>query len=237
MRWINTALLFHDLGETAIIKGIELPIWYDLAVEWSKNKDRNALILKETYPFFEMDTPEARNYLGHLMHPEISALLAKAFPFSPGIGSPREITIVDFLIRNHSVLIEKATYGRTKDGRTLHGDFYEDIDSIEKETGIPKDDLLKMLQVLQLADANAVRPGMAQIPQVTLMRVWMAYDYMMFVLIVRSSPARYKAFMNYRNAFSLIRREKPFGTPFEELFNELPLPNRKRGSGRADRRG
>ncbi len=218
--WINTALLFHDLGETAIIKGTHLPVWYDLAVEWSKNKERNALILKETYPFFEMDTPEAKNYLGHLMHPEISALLANDFLSRLG-WERRQILIVQFLIRNQSILIEKATYGRTKDGRNLHEDFYEDIDSIEKETGIPKDDLLKMLQVLQFADANAVRPGMAQIPQVTLMRVWMAYDYMMFILIVRSSPARYKAFMDYRNAFIRIRREKPFGTPFEELFQEL----------------
>ncbi len=220
MLWINTALLFHDLGETAIIKGINLPIWYDIAVEWSKNKDRNALILKETYPFFEMDTAEARNYLEHLMHPEISEALAKHF-LAPMGFAPRDINIVGFLIRNHSVLIEKATYGRTKDGRTLHGDLYEDIDSLEKETGIPKNDLLKMLQVLQLADANAVRPGMAQVSQVTLMRFWMAYDYMMFVLLVRNSPARHEAFMNYRKTFSLIRREKPFGTPFEELFNEL----------------
>jgi hypothetical protein len=220
MRWINAALLFHDLGETAIIKGTSLPIWYDLAVEWSKKKERNALILKETYPFFEMDTPEARNYLGHVIHPEISALLANDLLSRLG-WDQREITIVKFLIRNQSILIEKATYGRTKDGRTFHEDFYEDIDSVEKETGIPKDDSLKMLQVLQFADANAVRPGMAQIPQVTLMRVWMAYDYMIFVLLVRSSPARYQAFMNYRNVLNRIRREKPFGTPFEELFREL----------------
>jgi hypothetical protein len=232
MRWINTALLFHDLGETAIIKGTNLPIWYNLAVEWSKNKDRNALILKETYPFFEINSAEARNYIGHLMHPEISALLAKDFLSHLGFSS-REITIVDFLIRNHSVLIEKATYGRTKDGRTIHGDFYKDIDSIEKETGVPKDDSLKMLRILQFADANAVRPGMAQIPQATQIRVWMAYDYMMFVLSVRSSPARYKAFMNYRNAFSLIRREKPFGTPFDELFHEL-LSRIEKEEGRID---
>ncbi len=220
LRWINTALLFHDLGETAIIKGICLPIWYDLAVEWIKNKNRNALILKETYPFFGMNTPEARSYIGHLIHPDISALLANDFLSRLGF-SFREIIIIGFLIRNQSVLIEKATYGRTKDGRTFHGDFFDDIDSIENKTGIPKNDLLKMLQVLQLADANAVRPGMAQIRQVTLMRVWMAYDYMMFVLMVRSSPARYQAFIHYRNLLSRIRREKPFGTPFGELFHEL----------------
>jgi len=220
MRWINTALLFHDLGETAIIKGTNIPVWYDIAAEWSKNRERNALILKETYPFFEMDSAEARNYLAHLMHPEISESLAKRLLSRLGFPS-RDISLVGFLIRNHSVLIEKATYGRTKDGRTLHGDFYEDIHSIEKETGIPKSDLLKMLQVLQLADANAVRPGMAQISQVTLMRFWMAYDYMQFVLLARSSPDRYETFMNCRNTFSLIRREKPFGTPFEELFQEL----------------
>jgi hypothetical protein len=220
MRWINTALLFHDLGEMAVIKGTNLPIWYDLAVEWNNNKQRNALILKETYPFFDMDSPEARNYIGHLMHPEISALLANDFLSRLGWRS-REIRIVQFLIRNQSVLIEKATYGRIKDGRTLHGDFYEDIDSIEKESGVPKEDLLKMLQVLQLADANAIRADMSQIPQETLMRVWMAYDYMNLVLMVRSSSARYKAFMNYREVFNGIRREKPFGTPFEELFNEL----------------
>jgi hypothetical protein len=220
MLWINAALLFHDLGETALIKGTSLPIWYDFAVKWSNNKSRNVLILKETYPFFNMDTPEARNYIGHLIHPEISALLANDFLSRLGWNF-REITIVKFLIRNQSVLIEKATYGRTKDGRTIHGDFYEDIDSVEKETGIPKEDLLKMLQVLQLADANAVRPGMAQISQVTRMRVWMAYDYMMFVLLVRSSPARYQSFMHYRNVFNRIRLEKPFGTPFEALFREL----------------
>ncbi len=220
MRWINAALLFHDLGETAIVKGTNLPVWYGLAVEWSRNKERNALILKETYPFFGMDTPEARNYLGHLLHPEISALLAEDFLSRLGWDS-REIMIVRFLVRNQSVLIEKATYGRTKDGKTLHEDFYEDIDSVERGTGVPKDDLLKMLQVLQIADANAVRPGMAQISQSTLMRVWMAYDYMRFVLLVRSSPARHQAFMNYRNEFNRIRREKPFGAPFEELFGEL----------------
>jgi hypothetical protein len=220
MRWINTALLFHDLGESAIIKGTHLPIWYALAIEWNNKKERNALILKETYPFFAMDTPEAKDYIGHLMHPEVSALLANDFLSRLGWDS-RETMIVRFLIRNQSILIEKATYGRTKDGRTLHGDFYGDIDSIEKATAIPKGDLLKMLQVVQLADANAVRPGMAQIPKVTLMRFWMAYDYMMSVLTVRSSPARYETFMSYRNEFIRIRREKPFGTTFEELFNEL----------------
>jgi hypothetical protein len=235
MRWINTALLFHDIGETAIIKGTHLSIWYSLAVEWSKNKDRNALILKETYPFFEMNSAEARNYIGHLMHPEISALLAKDFLSHLGFSS-REITIIDFLIRNHSVLIEKATYGRTKDGRTIHENFYEDIDTIEKVTCIPKDDLLKMLQILQLADTNAVRPGMAHIPQATQIRVWMAYDYMMFVLRVRSSPARYQAFMNYRSAFNGIRREKPFGTPFGELFQEL-LSRIEKEEGSVDEKG
>ena len=231
--WINTALLFHDLGETALIKGTRLSLWYDRAVEWNQNRERNALILKETYPFFEIDAPEARNYIDHLIHPEISALLANEFLEGFGWNS-REISIVKFLIRNQSILIEKATYGRTKDGRTLHGDFYEDIDAIETETGISKDDLLKMLQVVQLADANAVRPGMAQIPKVTLMRVWMAYDYMMFVLIVRSSDARYKAFMNYRDLFSRIRREKPFGTPFEELFIELLRRIEKDADGNDD---
>ncbi len=228
LRWINTALLFHDLGETAIIKGTNIPLWYDIAAKWSKNRERNALILKETYPFFEMDTAEARNYLAHLMHPEISEKLAKRLLTRLGLPS-REIALIGFLIRNHSVLIEKATYGRTKDGRTLHGDFYDDIDSVEKETGISKNDLLKMLQVLQLADANAVRPGMAQISQVTLMRFWMAYDYMQFVLLARSSPDRYKTFMDCRNTFSLIRREKPFGTPFEELFQELLARIEKEG--------
>ncbi|HSW39876.1 MAG TPA: hypothetical protein VLL97_10325 [Acidobacteriota bacterium] len=218
--WINCALLFHDFGETALIKEIHLPAWRDLAAEWCANRERNILTLKETYPFFGPDTAEARSYIRHLLHPEISALLADDF-LARFEFSSRELSIVDFLIRNQSVLIEKATYGRTKDGRTLHEDFYGEIDAIEKATGVPKDDLLKMLQVLQLADANAVRPGMAQIPQVTLMRVWMAYDYLRFVIMVRSSPERYQAFMNYRDLFGRIRKEKPFGTPFRDLFNEL----------------
>jgi len=220
VRWINTALLFHDLGETAIIQGTHLPVWYGLAVEWGRNRERNALILKETYPFFGPETPEARNYIGHLIHPEISAALADYFLSRLGVPAG-DIRIAGFLIRNHSILIEKATYGRTKDGRTLHEDFYDDIASVEGETGVPKDDLLKMLHILQLADANAVRPGMAQIPEVTRTRVWLAYDYMMFVLMVRSDPSRYRAFMRHRDAFGRIRREKPFGTPFGELFREL----------------
>ncbi|MBN2339534.1 MAG: hypothetical protein JXP48_13460 [Acidobacteria bacterium] len=218
--WINTALLFHDLGEVAIIRGMHLRLWYGLAVEWSRNRERNASILKETYPFFGLDTPEARNYLGHLIHPEISALLAKDFLARLGWG-PRDIAIVQFLVRNQSVLIEKATYGRVKDGRTLHEDFYADIESVELGTGIRKEDLLKMLQVLQIADANAVRPDMARIPRETLMRVWMAYDYMNLVLAVRSSPSRYRDFMRYREIFGRIRRGKPFGTPFGELFDLL----------------
>lgn len=218
--WINTALLFHDLGEVAIIRGMHLRLWYGLAAEWSRNRERNASILKETYPFFGLDTREARNYLGHLIHPEISALLAKDFLARLGWG-PRDIAIVQFLVRNQSVLIEKATYGRVKDGRTLHEDFYADIESVELGTGIRKEDLLKMLQVLQIADANAVRPDMARIPRETLMRVWMAYDYMNLVLAVRSSPSRYRDFMRYREIFGRIRRGKPFGTPFGELFDLL----------------
>ncbi len=219
-KWINTALLFHDLGELAIIRGMSLPIWYDLAVEWTKKKERNALILKETYPFFEPATPEARNYIGHLIHPEISALLANDFLSRLGWDA-HELKVVQSLIRNQSVLIEKATYGRIKDGRTLHEDIYNDFDSVEKETGVLKEDVLKMLQVLQIADANAVRQDMARIPQETLMRVWMAYDYMYLVLRVRSSPGLYEAFMNYRERFNRIRRARPFGTPFGALFNEL----------------
>lgn len=230
--WINTALLFHDLGEVAIIRGMHLRLWYGLAAEWSRNRERNASILKETYPFYGLDTPEARNYLGHLIHPEISALLARDFLARLGWG-PRDIAVVQFLIRNQSVLIEKATYGRVKDGRTLHEDFYAEIEAVEGGTGIRKEDLLKMLQVLQIADANAVRPDMARIPRETLMRVWMAYDYMNVVLAVRSSPSRYRAFMRYREAFGRIRRGKPFGTPFGELF-QLLLDRIEAGGERLD---
>lgn len=230
--WINTALLFHDLGEVAIIRGMHLRLWNGLAVEWSRNRERNASILKETYPFFGLDTPEARSYLSYLIHPEISALLANDFLARLG-WSPRDIAIVQFLIRNQSVLIEKATYGRVKDGRTLHEDVYAEIEAVERETGIRKEDLLKMLQVLQLADANAVRPDMARIPRETLMRVWMAYNYMNVVLVVRSSPSRYRAFMRYREAFGQIRRGKPFGTPFAELF-QLLLDRIEAGGERLD---
>ena len=72
--WINTALLFHDQGEIAIIKGTNLPLWYHFTVEWTKKRRKN--ILRETYPFFGIDTPEGRSYINHLKHPEISAALA-----------------------------------------------------------------------------------------------------------------------------------------------------------------
>ena len=216
--WINTALLFHDQGEIAILKGTNLPLWYHFTVEWTKKRKRN--ILRETYPFFGMDTPEGRSYLNHLKHPEISAKLAAVPLFRLGWES-RAIKVVQFLIRNHSVLIEKATYGRLKDGRVLHEHLYKDIASVSEETDVAKEDLLKMLHVVQIMDAKAVKSGLAQIPQETMMRVWMAYSYMNVVLMVRSSARRCKAFKNYRKAFNRIRRIMPFGTPFKESFKEL----------------
>jgi len=216
--WINTALLFHDQGEIAILKGTNLPLWYHFSVEWTKKRKKS--ILRETYPFFGMDTPEGRSYINHLKHPEISAALA-AVPLSRLGWDSRSIKVVQFLIRNHSVLIEKATYGRLKDGRILHKDLYEEISSIHEETGIAREDLLKMLQVVQIMDANAIKPGMAEIPQETMMRVWMAYDYMHIVLMANESARRFNAFNGYRKIFSQIRKEMPFGTPFGELFKEL----------------
>jgi hypothetical protein len=216
--WINTALLFHDQGEIAILKGTNLPLWYHFSVEWTKKIKKS--ILRETYPFFGIDTPEGRSYIDHLKHPEISAALA-GVPLSRLGWDSRSIKIVQFLIRNHSVLIEKATYGRLKDGRILHKDLYEEISSIHEETGIAGEDLLKMLQVVQIMDANAIKPGMAEIPQETMMRVWMAYNYMNIVLIANSSARRFNAFNSYRKVFSQTRKEMPFGTPFNESFKEL----------------
>jgi hypothetical protein len=216
--WINTALLFHDQGEIAILKGTSLPLWYRFSVEWTKKRRKS--ILRETYPFFGIDTPEGRSYLNHLKHPEISAALASV-PLSRLGWEDRSIKVVQFLIRNHSVLIEKATYGRLKDGRILHKDLYEDIASVHEETGIAKEDLLKMLQVVQIMDAKAIKPGMAEIPQETMMRVWMAYSYMHIVLLINSSARRFNAFNNYRKVFSQIRKEMPFGTPFRKSFDEL----------------
>jgi hypothetical protein len=216
--WINTALLFHDQGEIAILKGTSLPLWYHLSVEWTKK--RKKAILRETYPFFGIDTPEGRSYLNHLKHPEISAALA-AVPLSRLGWDSRSIKIVQFLIRNHSVLIEKATYGRLKDGRIFHKDFYGDIALVHGETDIPREDLLKMLQVVQIMDAKAIKPGMAEIPRETMMRVWMAYSYMHILLMAGSSSRRFNSFNNCRKVFSQIREEMPFGTPFSESFNEL----------------
>jgi hypothetical protein len=216
--WINTALLFHDQGEIAILKGTNLPLWYHFSVEWTKKRRKS--ILRETYPFFGIDTPEGRSYLNHLKHPEISAALA-AIPLSRLGWDSRPIKIVQFLIRNHSVLIEKATYGRLKDGRILPKDLYADISLAHKETGIPKEDLLKMLQVVQIMDANAIKPGMAEIPQETMMRVWMAYSYMNIVLAANNSARRFNIFQNCRKVFSRIRKEMPFGTPFSASFKEL----------------
>jgi hypothetical protein len=216
--WINTALLFHDQGEIAILKGTSLPLWYHFSVEWTKKRRKS--ILRETYPFFSADTPEARSYLNHLKHPEISAVLATA-PLSRLGWDSRSIKIVQFLIRNHSVLIEKATYGRLKDGRILHRDLYTDITCVHEETGISKEDLLKMLQVVQMMDAKAIKPGMAEIPQETMMRVWMAYSYMHIVLLANSDERRFHTFKNCRKIFSQIRKEMPFGTPFNESFQEL----------------
>ena len=216
--WINTALLFHDQGEIAILKGTELPLWYPFSVEWTKK--RKKAILRETYPFFGMDTPEGRSYINHLKHPEISAALA-ATPLSRLGWDSRSIKIVQFLIKNHSVLIEKATYGRLKDGRILHRDLYREIASVHEETGIAKEDALKMLQVVQIMDAKAIKPGMAEIPQETMMRVWMAYSYMHIVLKISESARRFDAFNSYRKTFSQIRKEMPFGTPFSEIFKEL----------------
>jgi hypothetical protein len=218
--WINTALLFHDQGEIAIIKGMNLPLWYRFTVDWTKKRRKN--ILRETYPFFGMDTPEGRSYINHLRHPEISATLAADSLFHLGWNS-RAIKVVQFLIRNHSALIEKATYGRLKDGRVLHEDLYRDIVSVYEDTGVAKEDLLKMLQVVQIMDAKAVKPGMAQIPQETMMRVWMAYSYMNIVLLARSSDRRQKAFKNYIKIFTQIRKEMPFGTSFNEEFKALLL--------------
>jgi hypothetical protein len=216
--WINTALLFHDQGEVAILKGTNLPLWYHFSVEWTKKRRKS--ILRETYPFFGIDTPEGRSYLNHLKHPEISAALA-AVPLSRLGWDSRSIKIVQFLIRNHSVLIEKATYGRLKDGRTLHKDLYGDISSVHDETGISKEDLLKMLQAVQIMDAKSIKPGMAEIPQETMMRVWMAYSYMHIVLMASGSARRFNAFKNCRKVFGQIRKEMPFGTPFSESFKEL----------------
>jgi hypothetical protein len=216
--WINTALLFHDQGEIAILKGTNLPLWYHFSVEWTKKKRKS--ILRETYPFFGMDTPEGRSYINHLKHPGISAILA-AVPLSRLGWDSRSIKIVQFLIRNHSVLIEKATYGRLKDGRILHKDLYEEISSVYEETGIAREDLLKMLQVVQTMDAKAIKPGMAEIPQETMMRVWMAYSYMHIVLMANASVRRFNVFNNCRKIFSQVRKEMPFGTPFSESFKEL----------------
>jgi len=216
--WVNTALLFHDLGEIAIIKGTNLPIWYHFTVEWTKKRRRN--ILRETYPFFGMDTPEGRSYINHLKHPEISASLAEE-PLSRLGWDSRTIKLIQFLIRNHSVLVEQATYGRLKDGRILHKDLYRDITLVHEQSGVPKEDLMKMLQAVQMMDAKAIKPGMAQIPQETMMRVWMAYSYMNIVLTARNSDRRFTAFKNYRRTFSRVRKEMPFGTPFRELFEEL----------------
>jgi hypothetical protein len=216
--WINTALLFHDQGEIAILKGTNLPLWYRFSVEWTKKRKKS--ILRETYPFFGMDTPEGRSYLNHLKHPEISAALA-AVPLSRLGWDARSIKIVQFLIRNHSVLIEKATYGRLKDGRIIHKDLYEEISSVHEETGIAREDLLKMLQVVQIMDAKAVKPGMAEIPQETMMRVWMAYSYMHILVMSGSSARRFNAFKNCRKLYGQVRKEMPFGTPFSESFSEL----------------
>lgn len=216
--WINAALLFHDLGEIAILKGTHLPLWYHFTVEWPRWRIRN--ILRETYPFFGMDTPEGRSYINHLRHPEISAALAGRALSRLGWDSPAS-RIVEFLVRNHSVLIEQATYGRLKDGRILHDDVYKEIVSVTEKTGVSGPDLLKMLQVVQIMDATAVKPGMAQIPQETMMRVWMAYTYMAAVLEAGRSPRRHKAFVHYRKVFSRIRKEMPFGTPFGTTFAEL----------------
>ena len=216
--WINTALLFHDQGEIAILKGTSLPLWYHFSVEWTKKRKKS--ILRETYPFFGIDTPEGRSYLNHLKHPEISAALAAA-PLARLGWDSRSIKIVQFLIRNHSVLIEKATYGRLKDGRIFHKDLYEDISLVHEETGIAREDLLKMLQVVQIMDAKAIKPGLAEIPQETMMRIWMAYSYMHSVLMANSSARRFSAFQNCRKVFSQVRKEVPFGTPFSESFKEL----------------
>lgn len=218
--WINTALLFHDQGEIAILKGTSLPLWYRFTVEWSKKKRRN--IIRETYPFFGMDTPEGRSYINHLRHPEISAVLAAVPLMRLGWDLP-SIKVVQFLIRNHSALIEQATYGRLKDGRILHEHLYRDIVSASEETGVSREDLLKMLQVVQIMDAKAVKPGVAQIPQETMMRVWMAYSYMNIVLEARNTEKRLSAFRGYRKEFSKIRKEMPFGTPFKRTFQELLL--------------
>lgn len=216
--WINTALLFHDQGEIAILKGTSLPLWYNFSVEWTRKRRKS--ILRETYPFFGIDTPEGRSYLNHLKHPEISAVLAEA-PLSRLGWDSRSIRIVQFLIRNHSVLIEQATYGRLKDGRTLDTDVYREVCSVHEETGIPREDLLKMLQVVQVMDANAIKPGMTEIPQETMIRVWMAYSYMSIVLMGGESVQRSNTFRRCRKEFSRLRKEMPFATPFEELFREL----------------
>jgi hypothetical protein len=216
--WINAALLFHDLGEIAIIKGTNLPLWYHFTFEWTKKRRKN--IIRETYPFFGVDSPEGRSYINHLKHPVISAALAADPLFRLGWDSGA-IKVVQLLIRNHSTLIEQATYGRPKDGRVLHEDLYKEIVAVHEETGIAGGDILKMLQVVQMMDAKAVKPDMAQIPQETLMRVWMAYNYMNIVLTARSSTQRYQAFNNYRKVFNQVRKELPFGTPFNELFKEV----------------
>jgi hypothetical protein len=216
--WINTALLFHDQGEIAIIKGTNLPLWYRFTVDWTKKRRKN--IIRETYPFFGIDTPEGRSYINHLRHPEISAVLA-AVPLTRLGWDLPAIKVVQFLIRNHSALIEQATYGRLKDGRVLHEDLYKDIVSVSEETGVYREDLLKMLQAVQIMDAKAVKSDIAQIPQETMMRVWMAYSYMNIVLEARNTEKRLTAFRIYRKEFSKIRKEMPYGTPFKRTFEEL----------------
>ena len=220
--WINTALLFHDQGEIAILKGTNLPLWYHFSVEWTKKRRKS--ILRETYPFFGMDTPEGRSYINHLKHPEISATLA-AVPLSRLGWDSRSIKIVQFLIRNHSVLIEKATYGRIKDGRILHKDLYEDISSVHEETGIAKEDLLKMLQVVQTMDAKAIKPGMAEIPQETMMRVWMAYSYMHIVLMAKFHTA-IQRFQQLQKNLQPSTQRNAFWHAVQRIFQRIASANR-----------
>ena len=39
--WVNAALLFHDQGEIALLKGTNLPLWYQFTVDWTKKQKKN----------------------------------------------------------------------------------------------------------------------------------------------------------------------------------------------------
>ena len=65
-----------------------------------------------------------------------------------------------------------------------------------------------MLQVVQVMDANAIKPGMTEIPQETMIRVWMAYSYMSIVLMGGESVQRSNT-SEGRKVFSRCARKCP----------------------------